>query len=1046
MVVDQPIFSVLGPLDVRIAGHPARVGGTKPRQLLASLLLDAGRTVGAEHLVEVLWPRRPPRSAHANIRTYVSSLRGGLGAAGVAILARPHGYAIEVPVERLDLLLFEDLLAGARAAEDAGDAHGALGSLRAALALWRGVPLADLPGSPLWDGRLQALAEARLAAAERLVDLGMALGRYAAAVGELRGLLAEHPFREDLWQRLILALHRSGRQAEALGAYAEIRRRLVAELGVEPGTELQRAHAAVLSGRPAHLAVLAGEPATAATFHGDPVHPAVLTGEPATAAILHGDPVHPAVSTGEPATAAILHKDLAHPAVPAGGPAHPLVPAGDPVTATTAVPPSPAGGCPPRQLPADLPDFTGRAGEVAALTRAISPGEGQPGGPPAIAVVSGPPGVGKSVLAVRCAHAVRDAYPGGQLYLRLGGTDREPVDPGELLAQALRALGVGDAALPRGTDERSALYRSLLAEQPMLVLLDDAAGAAQVRPLLPGSGCTVLVTSRRRIAELPGALRLQLEVLPPEEAEELLGRIVGAERVAGEREAASAIVRHCGFLPLAVRIAGARLVGRPGQSLDVLRRRLADEPGRLDELRAGDLEVRGSIEQSYRLLPDDAARTFRALGLLGPGPLPGWVAGAVLDRRRADDVMDVLVDANLVQLAGTGPLGEPRYRLHDLFRRTAGEKAAGLAERPALTRVLGAWTATAETAAARLPTTIFGMTAKSAVRWNLPDDTAERLTADPLSWFDAEHDVLVGAVGLAADAGLAGSAWGLAAALVPYFDLRCHFDAWQRTHRTALEAARLADDRQGEAAMLRGLAQVCLYQDRYSEAAGMFRRSRMIFRELGDVRGEAISICGLGAVNQFCGEYVAALGYFRRALGMFLAMDDPGGEAYARQAMGRVCLESGDLERAARWLGDALRLATRLGDPHREGAVSLQFGRLHVLSAELDRAMRFQGQALDIFESLGDRHCGAYAMQGLGGLQAVRGERAHASARLERSLVIFQQLGDRSGEATAAQTLGELHRSAGRAGLARDYLHRARRLRREVMGCVDLAAPVAADG
>ncbi|GAA4195622.1 BTAD domain-containing putative transcriptional regulator [Streptosporangium oxazolinicum] len=1015
-MVDQPVFSVLGPLDVRIAGHPARVGGTKPRQLLASLLLDAGRTVGAEQLVEVLWPRRPPRSAHANIRTYVSSLRGGLGAAGVAILARPHGYAIEVPVERLDLLLFEDLLAGARAAEDAGDAHGALGSLRAALALWRGVPLADLPGSPLWDGRLRVLAEARLAAAERLVDLGMALGRYATAAGELRGLLAEHPFREDLWQRLILALHRSGRQAEALGAYAEIRRRLVAELGVEPGTELQRAHTAVLSGNPAHPAVLSG----------DPAHLAVPTGELAHLAVLAGNPAHPAVPAGVPVTAM---------AAPTALPPSP-----------TALPPSSAGGGPPRQLPADVPDFTGRAGEVAALTRAITPDKGQPGGPPVVAVVSGPPGVGKSVLAVRCAHAVRDAYPGGQLYLRLGGTDREPADPGELLAQALRALGVGDAALPRGTDERSALYRSLLAGRPMLVLLDDAEGAAQVRPLLPGSGCAVLVTSRRRIAELPGALRLQLEVPPPEEAEELLGRIAGAERVAGEREAASAIVRHCGFLPLAVRIAGARLAGRPGQPLDVLRRRLADEPGRLDELRAGDLEVRGSVEQSYRLLPDDAARTFRALGLLGPGPLPGWVAGAVLDRRRADDVMDVLVDANLVQLAGTGPLGEPRYRLHDLFRRTAEEKAAGPAERHALTRVLGAWTATAETATARLPTTIFGMTAKSAVRWNLPDDTAERLTADPLSWLDAEHDALVGAVGLAADAGLAGSAWGLAAALVPYFDLRCHFDAWQRTHRTALEAARLADDRQGEAAMLRGLAQVCLYQDRYSEAAGMFRRSRTIFRELGDVRGEAISICGLGAVNQFCGEYVAALGYFRRALGMFLAMDDPGGEAYARQAMGRVCLESGDLERAASWLGDALQLAVRLGDPHREGAVSLQFGRLHVLSAEPDRAMRFQGQALDIFENLGDRHCGAYAMQGLGGLHAVRGERAHASDRLERSLVIFQQLGDRSGEAAAAQTLGELHRSAGRAGLARDYLHRARRLRQEVMDYTDLAAPATADG
>ncbi|MEV4325500.1 SARP family transcriptional regulator, partial [Microbispora rosea] len=422
------------------------------------------------------------------------------------------------------------------------------------------------------------------------------------------------------------------------------------------------------------------------------------------------------------------------------------------------------------------------------------------------------------------------------------------------------------------------------------------------------------------------------------------------------------------------------------------------------------------------LLPDDAARTFRALGLLGTRPLPGWVVDAVLDRHRSDDVTDVLVDANLLRPVGTDLLGQPRYRLPELLRVDARDKA-GEVDMPALARVVAGWTAAAEHATARLPTTVFRLASPAARRWRLPDDALRRVAADPVSWFGAEHETLVEAVRLAAEAGLAGAAWGLAAALVPYFDLRCHFGAWAETHRVALEAARAAGDRAGEAAMLRGLGQVALYHDRYAQAAGMFRRSRVLFRTLGDVRGEAVSVCGLGAVGQFRGDRAAASRHFRRALGMFVSLDDRSGEAYARQALGRTCLSAGDLNGAADWLGGALRMARELGDAHREGCVSLQIGRLHDLAGETGRAMRAQGRALTIFEGFGDRHCAAYAMQGLGGLQAARGDWRHGSARLESSLAIFRQLGDRSGEAATRRLLGELHRSSGRRALARGYLH-----------------------
>ncbi|TMR97905.1 AfsR/SARP family transcriptional regulator [Nonomuraea basaltis] len=975
-MVDQPNFGILGPLRVRTPDQNVRIAGKKPRLLLASLLLEANQVVGSDVLIEVLWPANPPSSALANLRTYVSSLRGPVGEAGARIVAQPSGYAVELGTEQFDVLLFEDLVVRARAAGRTGEAAG---HLRDALALWRGNPLNDLPASPLWDGRLRSLTQERLSAAEELVATKMAREEYTAAIDDLRTLIGEHPYREDLWQQLILALHRGGRRAEALHAYTTIRQQLVDELGVEPGQDLRDAHAAVLADEPPP----------------DPVEtaPAQLGAAPA--------PSPPGLPQSLPVPA---------PGEPVRGRAVPV----------------------PHQLPADVPDFTGRDEAVATLTRALSPAQARLDGPPSIAVVVGPPGVGKSALAVHCAHAVRAGYPEGQLHLCLDGTGPAPADPGDLLAEALRALGVGEAALPVSVHERATLYRSLLAERPMLVFLDDAADAAQVRHLLPGNGCAVVVTSRRRITELPGALLLELDVLSPAESEELLGRIAGAERVAAEREAALAILASCGYLPLAVRVAGARLAGRPGWSLRVLQQRLADDASRLDELRAGDLEVRASFDLSYRRLPGDAAQAFRTLGLLGPGTVPGWVADAVLDRHRSDAVVDTLVDVSLLRLVGTDPLGQPRYRLHDLVRCTAREKAGGEVERQALTRVLGGWMTAAEHATTRLPTTLFSMTSEAAPRWSLERDTLGRLTADPLSWFDAERESLVEAVRLAARTGLAQSAWGLAATLVPYFDLHCRFDEWQLTHRVALDSARAAGDRRGEAAMLRGLGQVCLYQDRYAEAGEMLRRARVIFRELGDPRGEAISICGLGAVNQFSGRHLHALGYFRHALAMFLAVGDASGEAYARQAIGRVYLSLQDLGQASRWLGEALRLAGELGDAHREGCVSMQLGRLHDLVAEPDEAMRFQGRALDIFETLGDRHCSAYALQGLGGLRAAQGDRSHGSDQLQQSLAIFQQLGDRSGEADTFQTLGELYRSAGRAALASHYLHRAVELRREL--------------
>ena len=896
-------FQVLGPLEARAGGRPLRISGRKPRMLLATLLLDANHLVSADLLAEVLW-ERPPRSAQANLRTYASSLRSSLGA---RIRAEGAGYLIEADPQDLDLLRFECLVA--RRDPD---------SLAAALALWRGAPLADLPEHPLWTRRLALLHEVRLAAARELIAARLEQGQYGEAVTLLRPLCAEHPFREDLWGQLVLALHWSGRQAEALDCYATIRRQLVTELGVEPGAGLREAQARVLAGGPP---------------------PAVVAGA---------------------------------------------------VRVTEAVAPV------PRQLPPDVPDFVGRVNESAALT-----------GPFSLAVISGPPGSGKSALAVHNAYALADRFPAGQLFLSMACND-----PADLLAQALRAMGA--TSIPSSPAERSALYRSILADRPMLVVLDDAMDAAQVRPLLPGRGPSVLVTSRTKLTSLPGALHIQLKPLSGFEAEDLLRGIVGEDRTAREPEASAAIVRACGFEPLAVRIAGARLAARPGWPLAAFQSRLMDEHRRIGELRIGDLDVRTGLDHSYRGLPGEAARALHTLGRLSGAAIPGWVVDAVLNRHRADDVTDALLEADLLRPAGTDRLGQPRYQLPDLVRCHALEQDPDPA---ALARVVAGWTATAELATAKLPTTVFTLSSATAERWWLPRGTLDRLTADPLAWFEVEHGALEDAVDLAAAAGLAEQAWGLAAALVPYLDLHCHLDTWQRTHRTALAAARVAGDTYGEAAMLRGLAQVCLYQDRYAESEEMFVRARGAFREFGDTRAEATSVCGLGAVAQFRGRHPVALSHFRRALAMFDSIGDLNGEAFTRQAIGRVWLKSGDPVQAAQWLGQALRLAQELGDVHREGCVSIQLGGHHV------------ERALEIFEGLGDPHCGAYALQRLAGLQAARGDLVPASTGLERALAIFRRLGDRSGQASSAELLGELYRSAGRAELARDYLSEAVTLR-----------------
>ncbi|HEU4421103.1 MAG TPA: BTAD domain-containing putative transcriptional regulator, partial [Pilimelia sp.] len=614
-------FRILGPLEVWQGDERVPVEASRERAILAVLLLGANRVVAADRLTELVWGDDPPPRARNTVHTLVWRLRRRLASAGSpeVLLTQPPGYLVRIEPDQLDLHRFERLLDAGREAMTAGRVAEAERLFGDALGLWRGQPLADVAAEGLRRLEEPRLEELQLQAVEARVEAQLALGRHGELIGELRGLVADHRLREALSGHLMVALYRSGRQAEALETYRSLRAVLAEELGVEPGSALQRLHQAVLRADPA-----LDRPGTADR----------ALDLPGTA------------GTAEPAPG----------------------------------PPAPARltGPVPALLPADIPAFTGRVRELRDLDDLLDGGEGRPAAV-VITAIAGTAGVGKTALAVRWAHRVRDRFADGQLYVNLRGyAASAPMRPIDALSRFLRALGVPAEQVPHELEEAADLYRSLLADRRVLVILDHARGPDQVRPLLPGgSGCLVLITSRDRLGGLvahEGAHRLTLDVLPPDEAHTLLARVVGAERVAAEPAAAEDLARACAHLPLALRIAGANLINHP-------QHRLADYLGELrDGNRLASLEVdgdeqaavRNNFDLSYTGLPAPAQRLFRLLGLV-PGPDVTAGAAAALA-----DVPPQLAARELDRLAGAHLISESapaRYAFHDLLRLYAAEHA-----------------------------------------------------------------------------------------------------------------------------------------------------------------------------------------------------------------------------------------------------------------------------------------------------------------------------------------------------------------------------------
>jgi tetratricopeptide (TPR) repeat protein len=561
----------------------------------------------------------------------------------------------------------------------------------------------------------------------------------------------------------------------------------------------------------------------------------------------------------------------------------------------------------PAQLPAHTTDFTGRRAQLATVQHLAAAADRSA---TVLVAITGKAGVGKTTLAVHAAHRLRIRYPDGQLYVDLRGAQASPLTATEVLARFLRSLGVDRMAIPDEAEERAALYRSRLADRRLLILLDNADCEAQLRPLMPGTpGCAVLVTSRKRLAGLHGARLVDLDTFAPDQAVELLARLAGPQRVAAEPAAAKEIVRLCGFLPLAVRVAGARLGARPHWPLSRLEADLTDEQHRLDTLRLGDLEVRASFALSYESLDLMARRAFGLLGLLDIGDFAPWVAAAILDvpRLGAENLLDTLVDMHLLDVAGHDGSGQLRYRFHDLLRTYAREVATAQrseADRgAALDRVFGGWLALAEEAGRGLTGSAFGATFEAGTCWRPDESVVKSVVTDPCAWFKTEWAALVGAVKQAFSVGSDQLGWALGVRLARFFLARGYYEDWHHLCEVMLTGARRAVDGGREGVALRAPDGLHRLQDRLDEALEGFEQT--------------LKACGAAGTTRRIGAADEALPRLENALDHLRELTDRHSDATAIRRLGTVHRLQRCYEKAARCFQQVLDALDVFSDPPR---------------------------------------------------------------------------------------------------------------------------------
>ncbi|MER5435722.1 BTAD domain-containing putative transcriptional regulator [Streptomyces sp. NPDC002588] len=927
-------FGVLGSVEAFVDGRPVVLGHTRQRGVLAVLLVDVDHPVTTDQLIDQVWGDHPPRQARTTLHSYLSRLRQALAATGEAVIARQRGgYVLTTAgTVTVDMHSFRRLVAQARATDD--DTRAAA-LFEQALRLWRAEPFATLD-TPWINALRDTLVQEQIAAQLDLNDLRLRLGQHAALLPELSARATAHPLDERLAGQLMLALHRSGRSAEALEHYHRIRGQLARELGTGPGPALRDIQTAVLRQDTA-LAPLPGTQAMQRTV--------------------------------------------------------------------------------PAQLPLSVAAFTGRDSELAQLDDLLC-AEAGPVPPAAVVIsaVSGTAGVGKTALAVHWAHRVREAFPDGQLYVNLRGFDAGGLvlGPAEAVRGFLDAFGVPPARIPNALEAQVGLYRSLLAGRRVLVVLDNARDAEQVRPLLPGApGCLALVTSRNRLTGLAateGAHLLSVDLLTPGQARDLLTGRLGPHRTAAEPAAANEIVTRCAGLPLALAIVAARAAAQPRIPLTTLAQELREADSCLDALDGGDpaTQVRSVFSWSYQALNTDAARLFRLLGL-HPGPdtaLPAVAALAGVPQVRARALVTELTRGNLLTEHTPG-----RYIFHDLLRAYATELVtthdSDTTRRSAAHRMLDHYLHTAHTADSLLTCTRDPIALAPARPGAFPEEPTDHHQA--LTWLTAEHPVLLSAL-KQTPTGFDTHVWQLAATLTTFLDRQGNWPALAAAQTAALDAAQRQNDRIGQAHAHRGLGFIQSRLDHPDDAHTHYAIALDLFSQLGDHAGQARIHQELSRISLNQGHYHQALGHAHQALTHYRTADNPGGQAIALNHIGRYHARLGNHWQALTHCRQALALAEETQDLDGQAYAWDSLGYIHHHLGQYGQALDCYRQAIHLFRETGDRYHEATSLADCGDTQHTAANPTAAHKAWNQALSIFNELGHPKAAPLRAKLLHNLDR------------------------------------
>jgi DNA-binding SARP family transcriptional activator len=945
-------FQVLGPLRVRDGAVWAPVKAAQQRLVLAVLLAEACRVVSTERLVHEIWGERPPRAAVSAVQNDVLRLRRILHQNGQGpLLTRGRGYELAIDDGDLDARRFDEVVARGRSALAAGRVEVALPELTEGLALWRGEALADVPPSPTVDAYAARLEWSRVAAVEDRIGAHLQLGQHADVVGELHGLVAQHPLRERLWMHLMLALYRCGRRAEALESYRAAYRVLADEHGLAPGPQLQELQQAILSDDPQLRSCSAQATSVA------------------------------------------------------------------PVVAVV-----------PAQLPAPVAGFAGRAGQLNLLDAAGS----QPGDPPALVItsVTGMAGVGKTTLALHWAHRVRDRFPDGQLFINLRGyAPGAPVQAVEALSQFLTALGVPREQIPSEVEPAAALYRTLLADKRMLIVLDNAAHPDQVRPLLPSTPTgLVVITSRDRLTGLiahDGAITMALDVLSADETRTLLVRLLGREATEADPRATAELGVLCGHLPLALRIAAAQIVT---SRVDIATHVAHLRDNRLDVLDiSGDPEsaVRAAFSYSYACLPDAAQRLFRLLGLVpGEDVTVDTVAElAGLTPVETSRLLRGLVEAHLVDEHASG-----RYALHDLLRLYAADRANAdechASREAALARLYDAYQRYADAASDLLTPHFLRLPAPARAS----RDPVFPGHAAALAWLDAERANLVAACRHTAERGPYETAWRLADCLRGYFN-HCGSNVdWSTVAHAGLDAAEADAKPAAQASACLSLASLHATQGRFAQAITHNTTAYDLARQAGWSECESNALGSLGVLYLSLGELSPAAEHFTQSLSISQRIGSVAAQAANRTNLGSVHFALGDLETAADHHRQALDLYGQINSRGAQASVMSNLGEIDHLLGRVDRALATLETTVAMLREIGNRFHEAEALRMLAAVHLDRGDHVSALEHSRSAVELAQETGDLrqraialATDATVQHRLGEPARAVHGYRLAIEY-------------------------